>query len=51
MLKELRPALVLFAALTVVTGVGYPLLVTGVGHVAFPSERLRRGLSAYSWSL
>jgi len=34
-MSELRPALVVFALLTVVTGVAYPLLVTGVGQVAF----------------
>ncbi|QJR12226.1 Potassium-transporting ATPase KdpC subunit [Usitatibacter rugosus] len=38
MLKELRPALVLTVALTVVTGVAYPLAVTGVGAVVFPSQ-------------
>jgi K+-transporting ATPase ATPase C chain len=34
----LRPTLVLFAALTLLTGVLYPLVVTGVGQVAFPKE-------------
>lgn len=33
-----RPALVLFAVLTLVTGLAYPLLVTGVAVVAFPHE-------------
>ena len=33
-----RPALVLFAALTLVTGVAYPLVVTGIATVAFPSQ-------------
>lgn len=33
----LRPALVLFLLLTIVTGVLYPLLVTGVAQQAFPS--------------
>lgn len=33
-----RPALVLFIALTVVTGVAYPLVVTGIGKAAFPSQ-------------
>lgn len=32
----LRPALVLFAALSVVTGLAYPLVVTGVARLAFP---------------
>ena len=35
MLKELRPALVIFALLTVVTGVLYPGLVTAIGKLAF----------------
>jgi potassium-transporting ATPase KdpC subunit len=34
-MSELRPALVSFLLLTVITGVIYPLLVTGVGQVAF----------------
>ena len=33
-----RPALVLFGALTLVVGVLYPALVTGIGAVAFPSQ-------------
>ena len=33
-----RPALVLFGALTLVTGVAYPLVVTGVAKVAFADE-------------
>jgi potassium-transporting ATPase KdpC subunit len=38
MIKELRPALVAFALLTVVTGVVYPAVVTLIGRVAFPVE-------------
>lgn len=34
----LRPALVLFALLTVLTGVVYPLLVTGLAQAVFPSQ-------------
>lgn len=34
----LRPALALFAALTLVCGVLYPLLVTGVAQTAFPAQ-------------
>jgi K+-transporting ATPase ATPase C chain len=37
-LQPLRPALVLFAGLTLVTGVAYPLLTTGIGHVLFPQQ-------------
>ena len=33
-----RPALVLFLLLTLVTGVAYPLLVTGIAQVAFPTQ-------------
>lgn len=32
-----RPALVLFLILTVITGIAYPLLVTGIAQVAFPN--------------
>ena len=38
MLNQLRPAGVLFGALTLVCGVLYPLAVTGIGSVAFPSQ-------------
>ena len=34
----LRPVLVLFAALTVVTGLVYPIVVTAVAHAAFPHQ-------------
>ncbi|MEX5746420.1 potassium-transporting ATPase subunit KdpC [Massilia sp. X63] len=34
----LRPALVLFGALTLAVGVLYPLAVTGIGRVAFPDQ-------------
>jgi K+-transporting ATPase ATPase C chain len=34
----IRPVLVLFVALTVITGIVYPLLVTAIGHVAFPRQ-------------
>ena len=34
----LRPAVVLFIALTLVTGVVYPLAVTGVAQLVFPSR-------------
>lgn len=36
MLKELRPALVMTAALAVVTGLAYPLAVTGIAQSLFP---------------
>jgi len=34
----IRPAVSLFAALTVITGVVYPLAVTGVARVIFPAQ-------------
>jgi K+-transporting ATPase ATPase C chain len=34
----LRPLFVVFTALTVATGLVYPLLITGVGHLAFPRQ-------------
>ena len=37
MLKELRPAILAFIALTVITGVAYPLLVTAFAQL-FPNE-------------
>jgi K+-transporting ATPase ATPase C chain len=37
-LRQLAPALVALVVLTVLTGVVYPLLVTGVGQVAFHDE-------------
>jgi len=38
MCAQLRPALVILVALTFVTGVAYPLLVTGVAQAVFPSQ-------------
>jgi len=35
---QLRPALVILVALTLVTGVAYPLLVTGVAQAVFPYQ-------------
>ncbi|MGZ5787459.1 MAG: potassium-transporting ATPase subunit KdpC [Ramlibacter sp.] len=34
----LRPCVTLFAVLTLVTGIAYPLVVTGVARTVFPSE-------------
>jgi K+-transporting ATPase ATPase C chain len=33
-----RPALVLLLILTVITGIVYPLLITGIAQIAFPTE-------------
>jgi K+-transporting ATPase ATPase C chain len=38
MLKEMRPALVLFCLLSVLTGLVYPLAVTGVAQVAMSAQ-------------
>ena len=38
MFSTLRPALVIFVALTALTGVAYPLLVTGVSQAGFPDQ-------------
>ncbi|CAO4152980.1 K(+)-transporting ATPase subunit C [Methylorubrum extorquens] len=38
MLNQLRPALVLLVALTAVTGLAYPLAVTGVAAALFPAK-------------
>lgn len=38
--RNLRPALVLFVVLTVITGVVYPLLVTGIAQFAFPRQAM-----------
>jgi K+-transporting ATPase ATPase C chain len=38
MLAQLRAAVVSLLALTVITGVAYPLLVTGIAQAAFPSQ-------------
>ena len=38
MLAQIRPAIVSFLVLTVITGLLYPLAVTAVAQVAFPSQ-------------
>ena len=38
MLNQLRPAIVLLSLLTLITGVAYPLAMTGVAQLAFPEK-------------
>jgi K+-transporting ATPase ATPase C chain len=38
MLRELRPAIVLVVALTLITGLAYPLAMTGLAQVLFPGQ-------------
>jgi K+-transporting ATPase ATPase C chain len=38
MLKHIRPAIVMIALMTALTGIAYPFAVTGIAQAVFPRE-------------
>ena len=38
MLREIRPAIILLLALTLITGLAYPLAMTGIAGIVFPKQ-------------